>query len=361
MKSSSILTVYLVSTLGAGLACQSTPANSGTHQPTLGPTTVAAERAAVVARVDGEAVTAGELQDSVKGGLIRADVEHLEKRHEIESTGLDKLINDRLVAKKAKAAGVTPEALLAKEVYAKVQMPSDDEQKQLYDQAVASGKELPPFDEIKDEIAQFIRSRKSENALKAYTDDLRTQAKVETLLPALLLPKILVEAVGPSKGEAAAPITIIEFSDYECPFCGRAEPTVKDVMTQYPGKVRLVYREYPLSIHDHAEKASEAALCALDQGKYWEMHEKLFENQRSLEVASLKGYARALALDGTKFDQCLDSGEKAKAVEASLKAGEDAGVNGTPAFFINGRPLFGAVPVERFKEVIDAELAGGKL
>jgi len=356
MKSTCILTLFLAA------ACQSAaPVATETRQTTLGPTTVAAERAAVVAKVDGEPITEGELQDSVKGGLIRADVEHLEKRHEIEETGLDKLINDKLVAKKAKAEGVTSEALLKKEVYDKVQMPSDEEQKQLYDQAVASGKELPPFDQIKDEIAQFMRSRKNEGALKTYTDGLRAQAKVETSLAPLLLPKIPVEAVGPSKGEAAAPVTIVEFSDYECPFCGRAEPTVRDVIAQYQGKVRLVYREYPLSIHDHAQKASEAALCALDQGKYWEMHEKLFENQKSLEVESLKGYAKALALDSAKFDKCLDSGEKAKAVEASLKAGEEAGVNGTPAFFINGRPLFGAVPVERFKEVIDAELGGKKL
>src|SRR5262249_33994316 len=358
MKSSRILTVYL---LGAGLACQASPVATETRQPTLGATTVAAERAAVVARVDGAPVTEGELQDSVKGGLIRADVEHLEKRHEIESNGLDKLINDKLVAKKAQAASTTPEALLKKDVYDKVQVPSEAEQKQLYDQAVASGKELPPFDEIKDEIAQFIRERKNENALKAYTDELRTQAKVETLLPPLLLPRIPVEAVGPSKGEAAAPITIVEFSDYECPFCGRAEPTVRDVIEQYKGKVRLVYREYPLSVRGHTRNAAEAALCALDQGKYWEMHEKLFENQKSLEVDSLKGYAKTLALDSTKFDKCLDSGEKAKAIEASLKAGEDAGVNGTPAFFINGRPLFGAVPVERLKEVIAAELGGKKL
>ena len=360
MKSTCILMLF--GSLAIGAACQSAPVTSETRQTTtLGPSTVAAERTTVVAKVDGENVTEGELQDSVKGGLIRADVEHLEKRHEIEENGLDKLINDKLVAKKAKADGVTAEALLKKEVYDKVQMPSESEQKELYDQAVASGKELPPFAEIKDEIAQFMRSRKNENALKTYTDGLRAQAKVETSLPPLLLPKIAVEAVGPSKGEAAAPVTIVEFSDYECPFCGRVEPTVRNVIEEYKGKVRLVYREYPLSIHDHAQKASEAALCALDQGKYWEMHEKLFENQKSLEVESLKGYAKALQLDSTKFDKCLDSGEKAKAVEASLKAGEDAGVNGTPAFFINGRPLFGAVPAERFKEVIDAELGGKKL
>jgi protein-disulfide isomerase len=293
----------------------------------------------------------------VKGGIIRADVEHAEKVHELRTEGLDKLVNDKLIAKKAKAAGMTPEAYVKKEVYDKVTMPTDEEQHALYDQAKAAGKELPPYDQIKDEIAQFIRSRKNDNALQEFTDNLRKEAKVEKLLPPLLLPKVDVQAIGPSRGEASAPVTIIEFSDYECPFCGRAEPTVKDVMEKYKGKVKLVYREFPLAMHPHAQKASEAALCALDQGKFWEMHEKLFANQRALEVADLKGYAKTLSLDSSKFDQCLDSGAKTKDVEASQKAGEDAGVNGTPAFFINGRPLFGAVPIDRFQEIIDAELA----
>ena len=350
-----ILTVCLAQV--SLLACHSAPPAADNRPSTMAPTAANVDRAAVVARIDGETVTEGELDDSVKGALTRADVDYQEKRHQVRSDGLDALINKRLIDKKAKAAGQPADAFLDKEVYAKVQLPTDEEQKALYDQAVAEGKELPPFDQVKSEIADFIRSRKREMALKTYTDGLRKEAKVETLLPPLLLPKVAVEAVGPSKGDAGAPITIVEFSDYECPFCGRAEPTVKEVMEQYKGKVRLVYREYPLSIHEHAQKAAEAALCADEQGKYWEMHEKLFANQRALTVDKLKSYARDLSLDTTKFDKCLDGGDKAKSVEASLKAGEDVGVSGTPAFFINGRPLFGAVPAERFKEIIDAELA----
>jgi protein-disulfide isomerase len=337
-------------------ACQS-PSSTQGRPPALGPAGAAADRAAVVAKIDGETVTSGELDDSVRGGIIRADVEHAEKLYELRSDGLDKLLNDRLIAKKAKAAGVTAEALVKKEVYDKVQLPTEAEEKALYDQAVASGKELPPYEQIKDEIAQFIRTRKNEGALKEYTDGLKKEAKVERLLPPLLLPKVAVEPIGPARGEQAAPITIVEFSDYECPFCGRAEPTVKDVLEKYKGKVRLVYREFPLAMHPHAQKASEAALCAHEQGKFWEMHAKLFDNQRNLEVGDLKGYAKALALDSGKFDECLDSGAKAKEIALSQKAGEEAGVNGTPAFFINGRPLFGAVPLDRFKDVIDAELA----
>jgi protein-disulfide isomerase len=358
------LTVCLASgALAALAACHSAPpaaGGSGNQPSTMAPSSPGADRGTVVAKIDGETVTAGELDDSVKGALIRADVDYAEKRQQLRSDGLDALINKRLIDKKAKAAGQPAEAFLEKEVYAKLTAASEEEEKALYDQAVASGKELPPFDQVKGEIAEFIGSRKRDSALKAYSDGLRKESKVETLLPPLLLPKVAVEAVGPSKGDSSAPITIVEFSDYQCPFCGRAEPTVKEVFDQYKGKVRLVYREYPLSIHDHAQKASEAALCADDQGKYWEMHEKLFANQTALTIENLKSYAKALSLDTAKFDKCLDGGDKAKSIQASLKAGEDVGVSGTPAFFINGRPLFGAVPAERFKEIIDAELADGQ-
>jgi protein-disulfide isomerase len=166
-----------------------------------------------------------------------------------------------------------------------------------------------------------------------------------------------VAAEGPAMGEEKAPVTIVEFSDYQCPFCSRAEDTVKKVLDSYKGKVRLVFRDYPLPFHPQAQKASEAAHCAGDQGKYWQMHEKLFANQSALGVPQLKDHAKGLGLDAAKFDKCLDSGEKAKIVETSKKAGDEAGVNGTPAFFINGRPLSGAREFEKFKEIIDYELA----
>jgi protein-disulfide isomerase len=171
-----------------------------------------------------------------------------------------------------------------------------------------------------------------------------------------------VTATGPSKGPENAPITIVEFSDFQCPYCARAEPTVKDLMEleKYKGKIRLVYRDYPLEFHKLAPKASEAAHCAGDQGKYWEMHGRLFAATPKLEVTDLKAYARELALDAGRFDKCLDSGEKAKVVADHFKAGADAGVRGTPAFFINGRLISGAQPLEAFKTIIDAELAAIK-
>ena len=215
---------------------------------------------------------------------------------------------------------------------------------------------------MKDQIVAFLKQQKGQAVLGQYLEQLRAEAKVEVLLAPYLPPKVEVSAAGPSKGPQAAPITIVEFSDFQCPYCAKAEPTVKDLMEleKYKGKIRLVYRDYPLEFHKLAPKAAEATHCAADQGKYWEMHGKLFAATPKLEVTDLKAYARELQLDGGRFDTCLDSGEKAKVVAEHFKAGKDAGVNGTPAFFINGRLISGAQPLEAFKAIIDAELASAK-
>jgi predicted DsbA family dithiol-disulfide isomerase len=304
----------------------------------------------------GEVITRGDLDQKIKVNLARLEAEHAEKVHELTSEALNEMIDERILGKKAKAEGITADKLLERDVMSKVATPSDSEVRAVYDRTTAGGRTLPPYDQVKADIIRVMKERNGGETRKVYLDKLRTEAKVETLLPPLLLPKVEVAAAGPSRGDAKAPVTIVEFSDFECPYCGRAEESIKKVLAAYPAKVRLVYRDYPLPGHTRAQKASEAALCAGDQGKYWEMHEKLFANQRALEVDQLKQHAKDLSLDGDRFGKCLDSGEKAKLVEASKKAGDEAGVTGTPAFFINGRPLSGAQPFEKFKEVIDHEL-----
>ena len=162
------------------------------------------------------------------------------------------------------------------------------------------------------------------------------------------------------KGDANAKVTIVEFSDYECPFCGRFfKETYPQIDEQYvkTGKVKMVFRDFPLSFHQNAQKASEAAECAGDQNKYWEMHDLLFKNQQALSVSELKKYAGQLGLNQKTFDDCLDSGKNAAEVKKDMAEGSQYGVSGTPAFFINGKKLVGAQPFSAFKAVIDAELA----
>jgi len=312
---------------------------------------------APAAKVDGLAITYGELEDLVKGDLRRMETEYKERVHELRKAALDNLIVRRVLDKKAKAAGKSPEDLMRAEVSDKVGEPSDDEVRSLYERAKAAGRANEPLEKMRPAIASFIKQQKTQEALRSYYERLRAEANVEVLLPPYQAPRVEVAAEGPSKGPAKAPVTIVEFSDFQCPYCSRAEGVVTQVLDAYKDRVRLVYRDYPLPFHENAAKAAEAAHCAGDQGKYWEMHGKLFANQQALDPKALKAHARDLKLDGAKFDKCLDSGEKAKLVEANRKAGEEAGVNGTPAFFVNGRMISGAQPFESFKAVIDPELA----
>lgn len=154
-------------------------------------------------------------------------------------------------------------------------------------------------------------------------------------------------------------ILIEEFSDFQCPYCSRAYTTIKKIQNDYAGKVQLKYLHFPLvQIHPNAQKAAEAAECAKDQGKFWEMHDKMFENQQALSVDNLKAYAKDLGLDANKFNTCLDSGVKKAIVDKDQQDGVARGVSGTPTFFINGQKLVGAQPYESFKTIIDGILSG---
>lgn len=169
-------------------------------------------------------------------------------------------------------------------------------------------------------------------------------------------------AVGslPAQGQVKAPVTIVEFSDYQCPFCASFfKDTLTKVKQDYidTGKVKLYLRDFPLtSIHPYAQKAAEAARCANEQNAFWKYHDKIFENQSQLNQDQLKKWAADLGLDLAKFNNCLDSDKYQTAVQEDLQAGTKAGVNGTPAFFINGRRITGAQPFENFQQVIDAAL-----
>ncbi len=163
---------------------------------------------------------------------------------------------------------------------------------------------------------------------------------------------------GPSKGPANAPVQIVLFSDFQCPFCGRVEPTVSKIMDTYKGKVRLTWRNYPLPFHQNAMPAAEAAMAAAEQGKFWEMHDKLFGNQQALDRATFEKYAQEIGLDVGRFKAALDSGKMKEKVQADFAYGNTlpGGGLGTPCFFINGHKLAGAYPFEEFQKVIDAEL-----
>jgi len=158
------------------------------------------------------------------------------------------------------------------------------------------------------------------------------------------------------RGDASAKVTIVEYSDFQCPYCSRAVPTVEQILKDYDGEVKVYFKHFPLGFHQYAEKAAEAAECASDQGKFWEYHDKLFANQQALTTTDLKKYAGDLGLDTTKFNTCLDTGAKESAVQADFDEGTANGIQGTPSFFINGEVVVGAQPYDAFKTVIDDAL-----
>lgn len=173
-----------------------------------------------------------------------------------------------------------------------------------------------------------------------------------------------IEEVGgvgslPPKGNEDAPVTIIEFSEYQCPYCGKyTRETLSQLDEEYiqTGKVKYYFRDFPLSFHQYAQKAAEAARCANDQGKLWEYHDKVFEEQDLLSLEKIKEWAKELGLDTGEFNKCLDDGKHEEVVKKDFSDGQTAGVQGTPSFFINGKPLRGAQPYESFKTAIDEAL-----
>ena len=314
-----------------------------------------------VAEVDGQPITYGDLQNDHEVGpkVRQAEVKALSDLYDQRRSLLDELISRRLLEDEAKAKGKTIEQWYQTEYVTSVPEPSDAEAKAFYEEHKAQVPQGQSFDDLKDRIKQAVRQQKLRAGMGKMLDDLKSRHHVQVSLQAPDLPRIDVEAKGPSRGPNNAPVTIVEFSDFQCPYCGREYPVIERLMKEYDGKVRLVFRHYPLDFHPFAQKAAEAGACAQDQGKFWELHDKMFTNQNKLAVTDLKAYAKLLGMDAPKFDKCLDSGEKKALVDEDMKAGTAAGVNGTPAFFINGIFVNGAQPYERMKQAVDRELRKG--
>jgi len=177
--------------------------------------------------------------------------------------------------------------------------------------------------------------------------------------PKLLEAPVSIPVGGaPVKGPADARITLVEFSDFECPFCSAAVKQVDIVMAAYPKDIKLIYKQFPLSMHPHAEIAAEASLAAREQGKFWEMYDVLFKNYRQLSRTNILAMAKGIGLDMDKFQSDLDSGKYKAVVEKDLADGEAAGVYGTPAFYINGKQYNGEVTLAALKPILAAELKG---
>lgn len=304
-----------------------------------------------IAIVEGQPIYKSDLTGPAAAKLLQLH----QQEYKVESEALDALIRQKVVEIEAKKQGISVEQLYQKEVDSKVQDTSDAEARGFY-LAVKSRTTLP-FSSIEPQVKVMIKRAEIQEARAKYADSLRAKTSVAVFLQP---PTVELGKNDPARveGNPKAPVTIVEFGDFQCPFCGRVEPTLMDLLKKYHGKVKLAFRDFPLrAIHPFAEGAAEAGRCAEAQGKFWPMHDAMYADQSKLSEDDLIKTAASLGMNSSAFASCMKSGKYRAAIEQDEATGLKAGVTGTPAFFINGRFLSGAVPEERFQEIIDSELA----
>jgi protein-disulfide isomerase len=335
------------------VACNTPPAQGGDQSDAEVATASSAPASAEgmadpVARVSGEPITLAELDASAKAELLKID----QQLFDIRKNALNQMIDLSLAEKEAVARSITTEALLKAEVEDKVAPIGDTEVEAFFKEN--QGRMRGDLTQMADPIKKHLAQQQAVALMDAFTKSLRDKANVEIYLQQ---PRVKVDpGDSPRHGNVSAPVEIIEFSDFQCPYCIRGADTLDEVKEKYGDKVTIVFRHFPLPMHDRAHRAAEASECANEQGKFWEYHDTLFANQRAMTEDDLSGYAQTAGLDLTKFGECLSSGRHVATVEQDMKEGAEAGMSGTPGFFINGVFLGGAMPIEKFSEVIDAEL-----
>ncbi|MDO8431909.1 MAG: thioredoxin domain-containing protein [Candidatus Binatus sp.] len=306
----------------------------------------------VVATVGDHKITAGELDQKAKPQIdqLRAAlakrVEELmrDRSFEIRRRTLEEMADDYLVVQAAQQAHLSVDEYVKQQSTGKNAV-TDADAKKFYDKNKQQN--AAPYDKIKPQLMQMLNRQ-------AMLERLHKTQTVKIMLDAK---RVAVDSSGdPTLGPKNAPVTIVEFTDFQCPFCKSSENTVKQLRAKYGDKLQVVHMDYPLAFHSHAVDAANAARCANEQGKFWEFHDSLFANQGKLSPADLKASAKTLGLKSTEFDECLDKAKFQPAVKRDQLAGEKAGVDGTPAFFINGRSIVGAQPMPQFEKIIDEEL-----
>jgi protein-disulfide isomerase len=302
----------------------------------------------IVAVVDGKPISSKELEERAGPQLLELNT----KIYEVKEQVLKDMINERLLDVEERRHNLTMQQLLDREVFSRVSPPTSSEVESYY--LGVKDRLGQPLEEIRPQLVDFLTESRRRNAYGNYLSQLRQHMDVNMLLA----PPRAVIAIDPARvrGPADAPITIVEFSDFECPYCARAEPTLQQLLSKYPTQIRLAYRDFPLDFHPRARASAEASRCAEAQGKFWEYHDILITHQQQLEQVDLSNFATQLGMNAAKFGECIHRGSFASGVQGDIDEAEKLGITGTPAFFINGISLAGAVPLEEFSHAIDEEL-----
>lgn len=299
-----------------------------------------------LATVNGERISETDL--GINGQLLRLE----QQAYQLRLRAVENAINRKLLEQAARQRALSVEEFLKREVDSEVPEPTAGEVEAFY--LALKDKFNQPLDQVRQQVTAQLKFRRSNEAREALVRRLREKAKVQISLQP---PRIQVDVAGaPRKGPATAPVVIVEFSDFQCPYCRQAQSTLKHILSKYGDQVSLVFRDLPLNIHPQAQPAAEAARCAQEQGKFWAYHDELFQAAQ-LGPELYPQIAVKLGLDKAAFQSCMESGEFRDAVQRDMQYAFTLGASSTPSFFINGVPLSGAQPLGAFTSVIEAELA----
>ena len=313
-----------------------------------------------MALVNGQPISSEEVESAAADRLrdlelrrIQFDLEMKKGRESALENALERILTDRVLSAEAAKRNISVQDLLEIEVESKAAAATDERVVEFYN-ANKSRVEGSLGDNVRS-IRAYLRDQDRQAALDAFVDSLKRKYNAVSYVEPS---RMEIPTHGrPSKGPADAPVTIVEFSDFECPYCRALLPTLQKIAADYRDKVRIVYLQFPLAdIHPNALKAAEASLCAQDQDKFWSMHDLMFSDQSYLSIDDLKHKASKLSLDTASFAKCLESGRYFTQVRNDVSEGVRAGVTGTPALFINGRSLLGNQPYDEIRKIIEDEL-----
>lgn len=309
---------------------------------------LALEDTHVLGTLDGKTVTFADLGKELASNEQRALHAYCDAVHAARSSAFDSYVTDRILAKAAAGASKPVEEFMADEVKKHVVDATDAEIQAFYDTRKRA--DAPPLEEVKGQIAMLLSREKSEEAVRVVLEDLRKGVSFTSSLPDVRSPPrdVAITAHTASKGKKGAAVRVVEFADFQCPYCSQAAENMRQLEKKYGDRVEFAYRHFPLrSIHPDAQRASEFAQCAGAQGNFWPMHDKLYASQSAIAGDSLRGLAEQAGVDMVKLDECLASGRGTTEVNEDFAAAEALGVGGTPTFFIGGR-----------QHVADPSLAG---
>ena len=300
----------------------------------------------VLVEINGAKITLTDFEHKHPTALFQAQNSY----YEAQKKALDAFVDEYLLEEQAKKEHLTISQLLDVHVVKAIAKDPSEEALHVYYEGVDTNE---PYEAVRDKIVEALRQRRMLKLRSSYLQSLRANANIAVRLAAPRAEISLKDT--PPRGPATALVSLVEYADYECPYCQQIAPVVQKLEQEYKGKIAFAYKDYPLPMHANAQKAAEATRCAESQDRYWDYHDMLFA-KKQLDVESLKAVARDLKLDVAKFNKCLDSGEKAEEVRVHASEAQSLGLQGTPSFFVNGRAVNGALSYESLRAMIEEEL-----